>query len=144
MPQPLTVRLTVKHPVPGVLLRVQRGRDELIPPVTESPDAVTFEFPIEADVRSDGSVVCRGPAVQGPPAARFVYVNAGTYAGQLGTAIGRRAKVPLSALRAAVVAAAAARSGAVVAGAIEGRARDGGPAAASVPLLGDGWHVPPT
>ncbi|HEY9225886.1 MAG TPA: DUF5990 family protein, partial [Gemmatimonadaceae bacterium] len=116
MPQPLTLRLTVQDPVPGVLLRVQRRRDALVPPVSESPDAVTFELVIEVDVRTDGRVLCRGPEVQGPPAGRFVYINAGTYAGQHGTAIGRRAKVPLSELPGAVVEAALAGPGTVVAG----------------------------
>ena len=143
MPQPLTLRLTVRRPVPGVLLRVQRGRDALAAPAAESADAVTFELRVEAEVRPDGAVACRGPEVQGPPAGRFVYVNAGTYAGQADAAFGRRAKVPLAELRAAVVTAALARPGAVVAGAIDGRARDSGPAAATVPLLGDGWQAVP-
>ena len=143
MPQPLTVRLTVRHPVPNVLLRVQRGRDALVLPIAESPDAVTFELQVEVEVRADGRVAWRGPEVQGPPAGRFIYVNAGTYAGQVDAAFGRRAKVPLTELPGAVVSAALARPGAVVAGAIDGRARDGGPAAATVPILDDGWHVEP-
>lgn len=143
MPPSLTLRLTVRRPVPGVLLRVQRGRDALVPPVDASSDAVTFELQVDADARADGRVVCRGPEVQGPPAGRFVYVNAGTYAGQADAAVGRRAKVSLSGLSAAVVAAALARPGAVVAATIDGRARDGGPATASVPLLGGGWEVAP-
>ena len=129
--------------MPGVVLRVQRGREALVTPVAESTEAVTFELRIEAEVREDGRVACRGPEVQGPPAARFIYVNAGTYAGGAHATFGRRAKVPLAGLRAAVVSAALARPGAVVVGAIDGRARDGGPAAASVPLLGDGWEVAP-
>ena len=95
MLQTLSFRLTVRNPVPGVLLRVQRGRDRLVPPATESVDAMTFEFQVEAEVRADGHVACRGPEVQGPPAGRFIYVNSGTYAGQAGTVVGRRAKVPL-------------------------------------------------
>lgn len=143
MRQPLTLRLTVRRPVAGVLLRVQRGRDALVEPAAESADAVTFELRVEAEVREDGRVACRGPEVQGPPAGRFVYVNAGSYAGQADAAFGRRAKVPLAGLSGAVVAAALAQAGSVVAGAIDGRARDGGPAAASVPLLDDGWRVVP-
>ena len=143
MPEPLTLRLTVRNPVPGVVLRVQRGRDALVEPVAESADAVTFEVQVEAEVHADGRVACRGPVVQGPPAGRFLYVNAGTYAGHGGAVFGRRAKVPLGGLPGAVVAAALARPSAVVAGAIDGRARDGGPAAASVPLLDGGWEVAP-
>lgn len=36
-----------------------------------------------------------GPFAQGPPAARFVYVDVGTYAGQKNTPWARRMKVPL-------------------------------------------------
>jgi hypothetical protein len=36
---------------------------------------------------------------------------------------------------------AVARPGAVVVAEIDGRARDGGPAAATVPLLGAGWRL---
>jgi hypothetical protein len=79
--------------------------------------------------------------VQGPPAGRFVYVNAGSYAGQPDASTGRRAKVPLAGLSAGVVAAV--RPGFVIEGAIAGRGRDGGPAAATVPLLGAGWEAVP-
>lgn len=141
MPAPLTLRLTVRDPLPGVALRVQHGRDALVAPVAASDAALTFELRVEAEVRPDGRVAFRGPAVQGPAAGRFVYVNAGTYAGQPDSAYGRRAKVPLHVIPAAVVADALARPGAVLAAAIAGRHRDGGPAAATVPLLDDGWTV---
>lgn len=141
MSAPLTLRLTVRRPVPGVALRVQRGRDALVAPVAASDDALTFEFPLTAEVRPDGRVAFRGPEAQGPAAGRFVYVNAGTYAGQPDSAFGRRAKVPLHAIPAAVVADALARPGALLAAAIDGRHRDGGPAAATVPLLDGGWTV---
>ena len=141
MLQPLTLRITIRRPVPGVLLRVQRGRDALVPPVAESADAVTFELHVQAEVRADGRVAWRGPEVQGPSAGKFIYVNSGTYAGQADSEFGRRAKVPLFGVDGAVVAAALARpAGAVLAATIEGRGRVGGPAAASVPILGDGWQ----
>ena len=37
-----------------------------------------------------------GPFVQGPAGERFVYINIGTYAGQLNTPWSRRLKIPLS------------------------------------------------
>ena len=143
MPSQVTLRVIVRHPVPGVTLRVQRGRGGLVPPIAETADAVTFELLVEARARPDGSVRVSGPEVQGPPAARFVYVNAGTYAGQANAPFGRRAKVPLGELTGGVVNAALARRGAVIVGEIDGRGRDGGPAAATVPLLGEGWRVVP-
>lgn len=138
---PLTIRLIVRDPVPGVELRVQSGRSELLPAVEREPDAVTFEVSVSAEVRGDGTAAFRGAVVQGPPAGRFVYVNAGTYAGQTLSSVGRRAKVPLSGIGADLVAAAQAEPGAAIVGEISGRARDGGPAAATVPLLGDGWRL---
>jgi hypothetical protein len=47
----------------------------------------------------------------------------------------------LTSLRGALVSEATSRPGAAIACAFEGRAKDGGPAAATVPLLGDGWTV---
>ena len=138
---PLTIRLVVRDPVPGVELRVQSGPTELLPPVDRRADAVTFEVSVNAEVRDDGTVALRGPVAQGPPAGRFMYVNAGTYAGQTLTPVGRRAKVPLTALRADLVSAALADPRRVIVGEISGRARDGGPAAATVPLLGEGWRL---
>ena len=143
MPATVTLRIVVRHPLPGVELRLQRGRDELIPPVARTAEAATFELRLEAEARADGGAVLRGPEAQGPPARRFVYINAGTYAGQGASPWGRRAKVPLTGVGGALVAAAQARPGAAIVGEIDGRARDGGPAAATVPLLDGGWRVVP-
>ena len=57
MTKPLTLRLTIQNPVPGVLLRVQRGRDALVAPSSESAKAVTFELQVEATVKPDGATV---------------------------------------------------------------------------------------
>ena len=65
-----------------------------------------FELHVQATVRADGSLVLKGPEVQGPPAGRFVYINAGTYAGVPTSPWGRRAKVPLGRITVALVEAA--------------------------------------
>lgn len=139
----IALRLIVRHPLPGVALGVQRGRDELLAPCIVSADAVTFEFSLAVQRRADGSMQLRGPEVQGPPAARFVYVTVGTRAGQAGSPWDRRAKVSLMGLRGADILVALQEPGAVMVGTIEGRGRDGSPACASVPLLGDGWSLAP-
>lgn len=141
MPDSLTLRIVVHNPVSGVALRMQRGRHELVAPVRESTSAVEFELDVEPTMRSDGSIVMKGPEVQGPPAARFVYVNAGSYAGMPPSPWSRRAKIPLRHITPSLVNAARKQPRAVLVAEIEGRARDGGPAAATVPLLGDGWRV---
>jgi hypothetical protein len=139
--QKVTFRIVVRDPLPGVELRLQHGRAELVPPTTRSSNAATFEFELEAQPRGNDGVVFRGAAAQGPPASRFVYINAGTYAGQADSPWARRAKVPLTDVRGALVSKALGKPGALIVGAIDGHARDGGPAAATVELLDEGWRL---
>lgn len=143
MPDTVTLRITIDDPVPGVALAVQRGRDAIIPPVRVTDTSVTFEVPATVRTRPDGTRALAGEVVQGPAAARFVYVTVGVRAGQPASPWDRRAKVPLSSLPEALLAAACARDDVVLAARIAGRARDGGPACASVPLLGEGWRLEP-
>jgi hypothetical protein len=93
-----------------------------------------------AVTRPDGGIVLKGPEVQGPPAQRFVYVNAGQYASGDPSPWSRRAKVPLRDITDEHIQAVQSTPGGVLCAEIHGRARDGGPAAA-VPLLGAGWSV---
>ena len=141
MDHEVTLRLTVVRPPAGVGLRVQRGRDELVPPSRVRDDAISFDVRVRVTPTDGGGHALRGPIVQGPPAARFVYVNSGTYAGQPGSRWNRRAKVPLTGITSTLVAAALASPGLVIEARIEGTGPDGGPACATVPLLADGWRV---
>ena len=137
----LKLRIVVQKPLPGVELRLQRGRAELIAPTSRSSNTVTFDFELAVDTKPDGTIVLRGSEAQGPPAARFVYINSGTYAGDADSPWGTRAKVPLTGISASVVKRALASPRSVVVGTIAGTAKNGGPAAATVPLLGEGWKV---
>jgi len=139
----VVLRLVVRHPLPGARMRVQRGataKNDLVDPVMTSPGALVFELRCGVRERPDGTLELRSPEVQGPPDARFIYVNSGKYAGEALDG-GRRAKVPLRDLRGEMIARALASSDSVIVGEIDGRARDGGPAAATVPLLGNGWTL---
>src|SRR4051794_3006644 len=44
------VRIIVRNPPRGVSLRVQRGKDELLPPFEAGDGSIGFEFPIDIDV----------------------------------------------------------------------------------------------
>ena len=110
-----------------------------MPPSKESANAVTFEFTLRAEPGADGKLRLLGPFAQGPSAKRFVYVNSGKQAGQGESCWDRRAKVPLRGVDASLVEEAAA-SGAVIETQIAGTGRDGGPACATVPLVG-GWRI---
>jgi alanine dehydrogenase len=144
MPDELALRIVVVRPPPGVVIRVQRGRDELLEPSRASADALAFDFAVRVGAtRADGKANLLGPYAQGRPHARFVYVSSGTLAGQADSCWTRRAKVTLADIDAGRVEQALRTPGAVLQACIQGTGRDGGPACAAVPLLDGGWRLVP-
>jgi hypothetical protein len=136
----IPLRVIVVDPPGGVMLAIQAGRSDLHQPTRSCGKAVSFDFTVR--VRPVGNTVnVLGGFSQGPPAARFVYVNSGTYAGDPTSPWGRRAKVPLSGITPQLVRELEATPGSVLETYIVGTAKDGGPACATVPLLGNGWAV---
>lgn len=136
---PVTLRITIIDPPAGARWAVQLGRDELLLPVSSTARHVVFDVPVVFGPNARGVSQLRGAAVQGPPAGRFAYVNSGRRAGDAWSSWDRRAKVSLSAIDAAALLTV---DGPVVLEvAIQGTARDGGPACASVPLLQAGWTL---
>jgi hypothetical protein len=130
-------RIIVERPLSGVATRVQKGRDELLPPVSISDSALSFEFEILVD--TDGDVLnFLGKFAQGPKDSRFVYVNSGTYAGQHGTTWSRRAKLSLMSITRQQVQSAIDKESFIEA-TMPGIGRDGGPTCASV--KGIEWRV---
>lgn len=130
------LRIVVIRPPIDVEFAVQRGRSDLLAPVEVTPEATTFEFSVSVADSTVNPPRLTGEFAQGPPAARFVYVNSGTLAGQSASCWTRRAKVPLVLIGHKLLQAALQQSGAVLEAHIQGTARDGGPACATVPLLG--------
>jgi hypothetical protein len=137
----LALRIVVDQPIPGVALALQRGSGSefvLIGPVQAS--AVAFVF--DLDIRLEGSTAAGAPRllgqfVQGPPTARFVYINVGASAGQIGSPWQRRVKVPLGAITWQAIEALA--PGERLTAHIASKGRDGTPACATVPILPPGW-----
>jgi len=127
------LRIRVAAPPSNVRFQVQRGRDGLFPSVRRSSASIEFEFPVRVGTQKDGSPNFLGPFAQGPPRARFVYINSGTLAGDVQSCWTRRAKVPLIGIGWALIKKARS-SGAVVETEIAGVAGDGGPACGTVPL----------
>ena len=137
------VRIIMEHPVPGVTIALQRdvtARAEWIPAVTTSPEALAFDLQIGvAGSRGDGRPRLLGPFVQGPPAARFIYLCVGRAADQIGSEWNRRVKVPLGGISWELLRELP-KEGRLEA-CIAGRGRDGSPACATVPLLPPGWRI---
>lgn len=138
------LRIVLVAPPANVRWAVQEGRDHLVAPTRVDADAVVLETHVSlGPAAQDGTRPCRGAAVQGKPGARFVYAASGSYAGASSIGGGRRAKVPLPDLSAALAAAWDAEPTQVLEARIAGTAKDGGAAAATVPLLDSGWRLVP-
>lgn len=142
--QKISLRITLLHPPSGVVFCLQRGRSDLASCAKASGEELSFDFTLRVDGdRASGPSNLRGDFAQGPPAARFVYVNSGTSAGQAGSCWTRRAKVPLSGITWELIEQAISNPGTVLEARIPGLAKDGGPVCASVRLLEGGWQVVP-
>lgn len=142
MPQELPIRIILVQPAKGVTFCVQRGKDELLLPSQQDDATIAFDFTVRLGAQQpNGAPNFLGPFTQGSAAERFVYVNAGTLAGQADSPWTRRAKVKLAGITQGMIETALAMPGAVIEARIAGAAKDGGPPAASIPLLGDGWQV---
>jgi Family of unknown function (DUF5990) len=139
---PVTLRLRVVQPPAGVRWAVQLGRDGLLPPIQTAPEQLVFEVPLTLGPNVRGVLQLRGAAIQGPPAARFVYVNSGKRAAESSSCWDRRAKVSLATID--IVALQNVVGHAILEGAMNGTARDGGPACASVTLIDGAWKLSAT
>jgi hypothetical protein len=137
----VTLRLRIVHPPTGVRWAVQLGRDGLLPPIQIATDSVDFEIPLSLGPNLRGTVQLKGAAIQGPSAARFIYVTSGKRAGEPFSCWDRRAKVSLSSIN--VQQLRALNGPALFYGVIQGTARDGGPACASVALIDGEWKMQP-
>jgi hypothetical protein len=137
----LNFRIVVEDPLADVNYAVQRGRSDLLAPSRSTESELAFDFRLTlADLDADPPRLT-GEYAQGPAKQRFVYVNSGSMAGQKNTCWTRRAKVPLYGVKRALLAQVVKREdGSVLEARIHGRAKDGGPACATVPLLSE-WSI---
>jgi len=140
MPGIITLRVIVQQPPAGVHFAVQCGKEDLIPPTLSCGEEVRFDFEVRLQSGPDGRPNFLGACAHGPRQGRFVYVCSGASAAQAGSPWQRRAKLSLMSIEWALLDALQEQPGSVLEARIGGRAKDGGPACASVPLLG-GWRL---
>ncbi|RZJ45018.1 MAG: hypothetical protein EON87_08530 [Brevundimonas sp.] len=129
---PITLRLTIADPVPGVRYSLQLD-DAPHEPVTASEAPLSFEVPIRLaeDNRALGPFVRREGKDR-----RFVYIRIGQSAGDHATAVNRRAKIDIHDIPPALLDKA--RAGATLEVVLPGRGKDGTPACATVRPV-KGW-----
>ncbi|SRR5258706_2857655 len=133
----IPLRIGVLSPPAGVTTKVQRGKDELLSPSEVSDEALVFDFDVSVDLSSPIPNFL-GKYAQGPKDVRFLYVNSGTSAGQMGSCWTRRAKISLMSITREQIDAVVAGKGILLAE-YNGTGRDGGPTCASV--KGIEWKV---
>ena len=133
--QTITLRLTIQDPVPGVAYSLQNKKNEPVGQVVAGGGPLAFDVPVRLApgpkflgefVRSEG------------PTRRFVYIAIGTQAGAAASPWSRRAKIDIHTLPIELLEQALA--GKVLRADLPGRAKDGGPACATVRPLG-AWRV---
>lgn len=123
---PITLRLTIADPVPGVRYSLQKD-DAPFEPVTASEAPLFFDVPIR--LSNDNRVL--GPFVRREgPARRFVYIRIGTSAGDHASPWSRRAKIDIHDIPPLLLDRA--REGQTLEVVLPGRGRDGSPACATV------------
>jgi len=137
----IPIRVIVIGPLEGVSMLIQKGRDQLLAPTTQSKRELSFNFEIKVSLDA-GTPSFLGEFAQGPKDARFIYLNSGTYAGQADSCWGRRAKISLMDVTAEQVNQVLSSPGMRLEITIQGRGTDGGPICASVkPHATSGWKV---
>ena len=136
----LPFRIVVEQAPPSVTFGVQLGKADLLAPVRTGENLV-FEFQLRMKRGPTGAPVFLGPAAQGPPHDRFVYVNSGTMAGQKDSCWTRRAKVKLASIDAAMVERALSRPDTRLEARIPAIGRDGGPTCGTTRPPSGTWQV---
>jgi hypothetical protein len=131
----IMLRLTIQDPVAGLTYSLQDAKSAPVEPRVAGERPLSFYVP--ASLTAEGRLA--GPFVRREgPERRFVYIAIGQAAGDAASAFSRRAKIDVHEIPADVLDAASL--GATIGVALPGRARDGGPACATVRPLGP-WSV---
>lgn len=135
------MRVTLVAPPEGVAFGLRTANHELVDRTISTGQDLAFTFTLRAK-RIEESDLPRffGPLAHGSPAERFVRINIGTLADQADSCWTRAAKIPLSSITWKMIDEAG-RDESGLEAKVSGRAKDGGPPAATVPLLNGGWRV---
>jgi hypothetical protein len=133
----IRARIVIEQPVPGVLHSLQEDDAPLDPKTSKAGEALAFDFPLRVE-RIEGGAKFFGKQVRREgPERRFVYIRIGTAAGDCASPWTRRMKIDIHDIEPALLDKAA--KGGVLVGQINGTAKDGSPACATIrPVV---WRV---
>ncbi len=95
----LKLRIVLLGPPSGVDFGIQQGSGATYTTIQKQRSTtqdLTFEFVIKVKVDKGNQLHFIGPITQGKPDSKFVYIDIGTYCGQIESPWSRRLNVPLS------------------------------------------------
>jgi hypothetical protein len=124
----IRARVTIEHPVPGVLHSLQsKDRHPLDPKCSAAGEALSFDFPLRI---GPGPKYFGAQVQREGPERRFVYIRVGTAAGEHGSLWSRRMKIDIHDTDPALLDKAV--QGGMLIFTVDGTAKDGSPACATV------------
>ena len=143
MNQELPIRIILESPPTGVDFGIQKGNGnkyETIQKQRSNKSDLCFEFKVLVKESQTSLPNFTGPYVQGPSNERFIYIDIGTYAGQIDSDWNRRLKIPLRNISAEMIKILLANSSFILETKVPGTGKDGGPNCATVKPF-SGWHL---
>jgi len=144
MQQEPAFEIILQLPTPGVDFGLQKGQGREYETVqrqrSEPQKDLHFNFHLNIKTAKDGSPDFHGPLVQGPPGARFVYIDIGKMAGQKTGYWERRLKIPLQGITREMIDLLLATPGAKLETRVPGTGKDGTPNCGTVKPF-EGWNV---
>ena len=143
MESEITLQIILIKPTPGVLFGLQKGSGsnyETVQKQVPVSNDLSFKFTItiKGDQSKDEYPKFSGKFVQGPAGNKFVYIDIGTLAGQVGSIWSRRLKVPLTGITWKDIDSLTEHS--MLEAGVPGTGRDGGPNCATVKPFA-GWYI---
>ena len=142
MKNEISFRVRLQKPPAGIDYALQRGRAnkyEVAQRQRATGDDLTFEFTINTKPGKDSAIDFSGAFVQGSVGGRFIYINIGSYAGQINAQWNRRLKIPLTGITQSEIDEILKTPG-VFETSVPGTGKDGGPNCATVKPFA-GWSV---
>jgi hypothetical protein len=138
MEQELNLLIVLESPPQGVVYSLQKGGGnnyERLQTQTSTGKELKFEFSVRVGKQKNGQPNFLGPFTQGPADKRFVYLDIGAYAGQIGSLWSRRLKIPLHGITWELI-----NKGKTLVAQVPGKAKDGSPSCATVKPF-RGWEM---
>ncbi len=141
----IKLQIVLCKPTPGVVFGLQKGAGNNYQTVQKqqaSSGDLCFDFAIKikGDNKKDESPKFSGDFAQGPSGSKFIYLDIGTAAGQIGSPWSRRLKVPLTGITWNEIDSLAHHPASFLKTLVAGTGKDGSPNCATVKPF-NGWHL---